>query len=275
MVRIAVEGPEDLPDIHELQDSILLQASAARTPGRFAQRNAPWHEFFASASALLNESPPLPTDYAILSRMKPLGLGRDQTFDPNSFNAEQIEEIEAGIAEARAAIATRPREAIGGWAYSDAESGNWGQNYLHRGRAAVRGLAGLPRQEAMYMHAVSPNGNYHFQDGTWRLTFDAGREPPVHAFWSLTAYEVTPQGQYFLASNPLNRYSIGDRTRGLRRNDDGSLDIWISRQDPGGDKSQNWLPLPESGPYSLGMRAYLPKQELLTGDYQLPPLIPL
>jgi hypothetical protein len=275
MARIALNGPEDLPEVHQIQDGILLQASPARNPGRFAQRHSPWQEYFASASALLNESPPLATDYAALRRMAPLGLGVGQNFNPSSFDPTQSADIEAGIVDARAVIATRPREAIDGWSYSDADSGNWGQNYVHRARAAVRGLAGLPRQEAMYMHAVAPDGNYHFQEGSWRLTFAPDQLPPVYAFWSLTAYEVTAQGQYFLANNPLNRYSIGDRTRGLRRNDGGSFDIWISRQDPGGEKTHNWLPLPESGPYSLGMRAYLPTQELLTGDYRLPPLIPV
>jgi hypothetical protein len=91
--------------------------------------------------------------------------------------------------------------------------------------------------------------------------------------WSLTAY--LPQGQSYLVDNLLNRYSIGDRTAGLRRNDDGSFDIWISRQNPGGEKTDNWLPAPESGPYSLYMRAYLPKPELLSGDYRLPPLMPV
>ena len=274
MVRIAVNGPDDLAEIHQIQDGILLQTSPARNPGRFAQRHAPWQQYFSTASVLLNENPALATDHAVLGRIAPLGLGPGRVFTPAAFDDAQSADIEAGIADARSLIATRPRQAIDGWAYSDADFGNWGQNYVHRARAAVRGLAGLPRQEAMYMHAVAPDGNYHFKEGNWRLRFSPDQLPPVYAFWSLTAYEITPQGQYFLADNPLNRHSIGDRTCGLRRDDDGSFDIWISRQDPGGEKTDNWLPVPASGPYSLAMRAYLPKQDLLTGDYRLPPLTP-
>jgi hypothetical protein len=87
-------------------------------------------------------------------------------------------------------------------------------------------------------------------------------------------YEAAPEGQSLLSENPLHRYAIGDRTKGLRHNADGSLDIWIARQDPGGVKTANWLPAPESGPYRLIMRTYLPKQELLAGTYLLPPLMP-
>jgi hypothetical protein len=67
---------------------------------------------------------------------------------------------------------------------------------------------------------------------------------------------------------------MGDRTKGLKRNADGSLDIWIARQDPGGERTENWLPAPAAGPYRMTMRAYLPKPDLLTGAYRLPPIQP-
>ena len=37
--------------------------------------------------------------------------------------------------------------------------------------------------------------------------------PPVDAFWSLTMYDAH---EFYLVENPLNRYSIGDRTPGTR-----------------------------------------------------------
>ena len=273
IVRIAVNGPDELEEIRQIQDGIALRASRARRPGQFARRHSLWREYFSSAAALLEENPPPVTDLAALGRIAPLGLGRGLVFDPAAFDAGQLTHIAAGVADARSIIAKRPERPSGGWTYAAADTGNWGQNYVQRARAAVGGLAALPREEAMYMNAVSPDGNRHFKEGEWRLQFSADQLPPVYAFWSLTAYEATPQGQYFLADNPLNRYSIGDRTPGLRRDDDGSFDIWISRQDPGGKKTDNWLPAPERGPYLLQMRAYLPKEELLTGTYRLPPLV--
>ncbi|HRD29238.1 MAG TPA: DUF1214 domain-containing protein, partial [Caulobacter sp.] len=70
-----------------------------------------------------------------------------------------------------------------------------------------------------------------------------------------------------------NRFAIGDRTPGIRRNADGSLDLWISRADPGGERSANWLPAPASGPYALFFRAYLPGPELLDGRWRLPAIV--
>ncbi len=105
-------------------------------------------------------------------------------------------------------------------------------------------------------------------DGLWRLTLPA--QLPLDGFWSLSMYEATPDGQFFFTDNPLNRYAIGDRTRGLTRNADGSLDIWICRTDPGGARSANWLPAPKAGPYALFLRTYLPRAELLDGRWRVP-----
>ena len=83
-------------------------------------------------------------------------------------------------------------------------------------------------------------------------------------------YQALPDGRLFLTKNPLNRYAVGDRSTGLVRRSDGSLDIWISRSDPGGAHTTNWLPGPKRGPFALTLRAYLPRPELLNGTYRLP-----
>ena len=88
-------------------------------------------------------------------------------------------------------------------------------------------------------------------------------------------YEATADGQYFFTDNPLKRYAVGDRTPGLKRNADGSLDIWIGRADPGGERTANWLPAPKSGPFAMTLRAYLPKPELLDGRFRFPPVVKL
>ena len=56
---------------------------------------------------------------------------------------------------------------------------------------------------------------------------------------------------FFLVGNPINRYSIGDRTAGTVFDDDGTLTITISHDRPAGAKeAANWLPSPagDSGP---------------------------
>lgn len=53
---------------------------------------------------------------------------------------------------------------------------------------------------------------------------------------------------------------------------DGSLDIWIQREDPGPERRANWLPTPQGKPFTVILRAYLPTDEVLQGSYRLPGL---
>lgn len=94
----------------------------------------------------------------------------------------------------------------------------------------------------------------------------------MSSFWSLSMYEITPEGQFYFTDNPLGRYAIGDRTPGLKWNADGSLDLWIGHEAPHPDRESNWLPAP-AGPFALFMRGYLPKPELLDGRYRVPAVV--
>jgi hypothetical protein len=75
--------------------------------------------------------------------------------------------------------------------------------------------------------------------------------------------------KYLLVANPIDRYSIGDRTPGLEVADDGSLTIYLQHESPGPDKEANWLPAP-AGDFRPVMRMYQPRAEVLSGDYKLP-----
>ena len=92
-------------------------------------------------------------------------------------------------------------------------------------------------------------------------------EPPAKAFWSVTMYDLTTN----LVDNPLDRYSIGDRTPDLKRNEDGSLTIYIQSDYPGESRESNWLPAPD-GPFRMAMRIYLPEEEVLDGRWNPPAL---
>src|SRR5690606_31362268 len=141
---------------------------------------------------------------------------------------------------------------IDGWSYPPANLGDFDQGYGFRAAVALGGLAALPPTEAMYMRAVGESRGVFDGTRAWRLHFPADRLIPVNSFWSLSLYEATPEGQYFFADNPLNRYAIGDRSPGLKMNDDDSLDLWIGHESPGPDREGNWLPAP-AGPFALFM----------------------
>jgi hypothetical protein len=239
----------------------------------YATRRSSALEYFASLAELLASDPPPATDGTVFARVSPLGLTAKGVFDPRRFDAAAVAELEAGVGDAKEAIRTmKPGDSAQGWTYPRHTLGYFHQDYLFRAAVALIGLAALPPAEAMYMQPVADQGRTFNGPGPYRMHFAAGQLPPVDAFWSLTMYRPTDDGQFFLVENPIQRYAIGDRTPGLRKNPDGSLDLWIARGDPGGDRSANWLPAPPDGPFSLSFRAYLPTSDFQDGRYRLPAL---
>jgi hypothetical protein len=271
LMRLLATDEVDFPAAHAIQDAVILKAPSGRIPPNYAERTASWAEYFDSVQALIKENPPPTTDLALFRRVSALGLGPAGGFDSGRFSAAQSADIAAGVAQAQAFVHGRGKpRGIQGWIYPPTDLGDFGQDYTTRAFVALGGLAALTNPEAIYMRPLAPDGE--FGDGLYRLHFAAGGLPPVGSFWSLTMYEATPDGQFFLTPNPINRYAIGDRTRGLKYGADGSLDIWIGRTDPGGERSANWLPAPARGSYSMSLRAYLPKAAFFNGEYRLPPI---
>ncbi len=140
--------------------------------------------------------------------------------------------------------------------------------YLTRAVAARTALWGNHAYETAYAHT------YTDADGS-RLT---GRRdytmrfetlPPVGAFWSVTMYG-TPD--FLLVRNPIDRYSIGDRTPGLRIAADGSLTIAMRHEPPDDPEERaNWLPTPQGG-FRPVLRMYEPEGPVLDGSYLPPPI---
>jgi hypothetical protein len=75
----------------------------------------------------------------------------------------------------------------------------------------------------------------------------------------------------FFVKNPIQRYAIGDRDK-LDFNGDGSLTLYVQNESPGKDKESNWLPAPKDS-FSLFMRLYWPKKEILEGNWKPPAVV--
>lgn len=136
-------------------------------------------------------------------------------------------------------------------------------------RAAVNrvGPGAHVAEEALYFGARADSAGKPLTGSSrYRVLFEVGQLPPVDAFWSLIMYGA----DFFLVSNPLNRYSISDRTPGLVHSPDGSLEIAMQHDKPEVGTS-NWLPTP-AGNFQLVLRTYQPKPEVLRREWK-PPLI--
>jgi hypothetical protein len=70
--------------------------------------------------------------------------------------------------------------------------------------------------------------------------------------------------------NSINRFAVSSWMP-FKYNPDGSLDLYFQNENPGADKEANWLPAPKA-PFNLTMRIYAPKQDVLVGKWNPPPV---
>jgi hypothetical protein len=131
------------------------------------------------------------------------------------------------------------------------------------------GIYGNTKEEAVYAsQQTDSEGKLLDGNRKWLLRFAPGQLPPADLFWSITMYNLP---QRLLVANSIDRYSIGDRTKGLKLGADGSLEIYLQHENPGPDKQSNWLPAP-AGPFFFVARLYGPRSAVLDGSWTLPAL---
>lgn len=137
-----------------------------------------------------------------------------------------------------------------------------------RAIACRLGLWGNHAYEAVYAQAFTDvTGAPLLGENTYRINFP--EKPPVGAFWSITLYDIP---RYYLVDNPIDRYSIGDRTAGIRYEADGSLILTISKDEPTSVTARsNWLPAPDAA-FRLVFRLYVPGESILDETYSYPPV---
>ncbi|WP_459961393.1 DUF1254 domain-containing protein [Nocardia sp. IFM 10818] len=282
--RIQVNGREDVPRVQELQDRLKLVPLSAwlrgetDSPGRplvpdpgqtpppaqVAAMDGP--TFFDRMCALMAANPAAPADAPALERFATIGI------KPGATTAGLAAEVlNDGAAHAKSEIPKYddPRtKKENGWTFS-ADLGAYGTNYALRARTAMQGLGANLAQDAVYP-SIFGKADDNGQEVRYRLHFPAGQLPPVDAFWSLTAYDANS----YLVPNAAGIYAIGHEVP-IVVNSDGTVDIAVQNDDPGIAVPQgNWLPIPESGNFSLTMRLYGPKQEVLDGGWKPPALTP-
>ncbi len=147
-------------------------------------------------------------------------------------------------------------------------TGNFGNNYLLRAAIAVHSLGNAIPEEAMFFHGFFDHtGEKLNGENSYKIHFNANQLPPTNAFWSVTLYDTDG----YLVDNSLNKYSLSDRNPDLKFNEDGSLDLFVQNQKPAESKRTNWLPAPKDE-FTLTLRAYLPKKELLDLKWEIPPI---
>lgn len=210
--------------------------------------------FFTNMCRALAEAPGRVEDRGLVAWFGQAGLRPDAAFSWDALDEPVREGLVEGFAEGVQLVGAvgrnrRPKP----WSMAPA-TGRYGSEFLGRARTAYLGLGALATSEAVYA-AAHHDARQEPLDGQHRYTmrFEADDMPPADAFWSVTLYD----SDRFLYPNALRRHAIGDRTPGLKRGADGSLELVLGHARP--VDAANWLPAPASRFYLI-LRMYHPRE---------------
>ena len=285
--RTKTDGPADYDAVHKVQAGLSITPLSAwgksdvkpepfkrdesvdlKTPPKLQVDTMEAGRYFALGAKLMGENPPHVTDEPILAQMRLLGIEPGKAYDLGKATADIKAAIEAAPASAQALmkwkVPTLARVA-NGWSLNTDTMGVYGNYYLKRAIVAQLGLgANLPEDAIYPLNLVDSDGQPLSGAHNYVIHFDAADLPPVDAFWSVTLYDADG----FQVANPLNRFAVSSWMPFVN-GPDGSLDLYVGPESPGGALEANWLPAPKSA-FNLTMRLYAPRSSALTGKWTPP-----
>lgn len=271
---------EDYAAVHKLQDQITLVPLASygkpytppagrvdasvdmKTPVRDQVNALSPKEYFTWLARLMVANPPAAADAPMLAKLKSLGIVPGQPFTGDAPATLPKQGFETIMAHFKTAGKNE-----NGWIFTT-KTGQYGTDYLQRALITAIGLGANRPQDAVYPTSENDAQGKAY-DGTknYVMHFPPGMLPPADGFWSLTMYDAN----YFFVDNPLNRYTLSARND-LKKNPDGSVDLYLQNTSPGPEWESNWLPTPAAR-FILMLRLYWPKEKppsLLDGSWTIP-----
>jgi hypothetical protein len=277
--RTALSGSADVKNVQAIQKQYQVTPLSAfehtSAPPPVAKVTFPkWDEakatsidFISYLNFLLQfTQPTAPSEVELMQRFAKIGIAPGEAFDPAALPPATREAIEAGVADGKAALADAEKHTTSSYDLFGSRQDLNG-DYMKRAVAAAMGIYGNTKEEAVYV-GTHVNADHEQLVGTqpYVIHFDKKDLPPAKFFWSMTMYDLPAR---HLVANPIHRYSIGDRTKGIQYGADGSLDIYVQHASPGADKESNWLPAPE-GAYDVIARIYGPDASVFDGSWKFP-----
>jgi hypothetical protein len=284
--RFAVDGAADVPRAAALQKQVRLvplsQWGAAKVtrpkpnPADFPRftRNELTNAkaYFTTLNTLLRLSPRIghPVDEAMAGWLREIGMDPAAGFNWDKLSPQARRGLERATADAHRIITERmPRvmPTVNNWQVVRLDRRMSGDPMV-AAAGAMLGLLWNPREVNTY-DLTFFDGSGAPLDGRNRYVIKFAPQPPVNAFWSLTMYSAETQ---IFVPNAINRYSVGDRTKGTVYGKDGSLEIFLQHEEPTDPVERaNWLPAPK-GRFYLVTRHYSPQAAILTGDWTPQPV---
>lgn len=110
-------------------------------------------------------------------------------------------------------------------------------------------------------------GNLLRADKTYKL--HVPKDVPIKQFWSVTLYSENTRRPYDNGGKALQDVTLGSRSEQLKRNADGSVDIYVGAKAPAGMES-NYLKTVGTDGWFVYFRLYAPTKPFFDKSFKLP-----
>jgi hypothetical protein len=238
-------------------------------------------EYWERLDDVIQHEPLEPRDIFFHAMLQPLGMGRNKPFKPDARQTNILTQAAlVGEAMAKANTVDRRFKDVKNrpdahWDYAlqldqDDPDAFWNlldqrASWFYEAVGAGPSMAPKrPGPSSAYL------GAYKDKEGEW---LDGGKSyrlrvpasPPIKLFWSVTVYDVDTRALI------LNEQKIVDRSSrmDLRRNEDGSVDIYCGPKAPVGFE-KNWIPTVPGKNWFAYFRFYQPTAAYFDRSWPLP-----
>jgi hypothetical protein len=234
--------------------------------------------FFTSLSRALNEETVQPGDLQMMGMLLPLGIEKGKAFKPD---AATVALLNSAATEAHAWLMNKAATDMTPW-WPESQWGlpsppitmptgfKWEMpNYFGvdaRGIALSQYFCPTAKvgTGSFYFGSFHDHSGQPLEGGnTYRLHVPA--KVPVREFWSVTVYSLETSSFFLNAPN----LTLGSLDKALRKNADGSADIYLGPKAPAGQAS-NWLYTPVGQKWFPWFRVYGPEKAIMDKSWKLP-----
>jgi hypothetical protein len=286
--RIYFRDEQDVPAVQKIQDGIRLQplarfldpsaSPAVMDPKEvlavdpLAARDPV--DMYRMVNAYIAANPAPQGERALADHVAQVGIGPGVTVPEDAASHEVLREGATRAQNILSAMAVAGLKVVNGWQIPPvgvARRGATADPYM-QSLVQVRTI-GLnePEEATYYTTYTDGDGNALTGAHRYEMHFPADAIPPVlvdrFGFWSLTLYD---REEYLLVDNPADKYLVrsGDP---LVRGADGSLTLYLQPDPPQDRKLRaNWLPTPAGRGFTLNLRVYLGRSDVVEGRWAPP-----
>jgi Uncharacterized conserved protein len=235
--------------------------------------------FFQSLDRIVQSEPWIERDRAMIDQLRSIGIEKGKPFAPDSktqhiLNAaareahdlleQRYESVSPSYFEGTQWRVPAQPEAVEGQSTRYAKRDSYAIDA--RGLTYTYGFIGIKRlgTAQFYLMAIKDKDGKNLDGGrTYRLTVPANA--PVEEYWSATAYDRTTHALI----RDMPRASATSLSAEVRKNADGSVDVYLGPKAPAG-KESNWIPTKAEGEFEVLFRLYRPQKPLFDKSWKLP-----